>query len=348
MKTRAAILVETGRPLVVDELDIPALRPGQVLVEVAFSGVCHTQVLECRGYRGEDRYLPHCLGHEGSGVVREVGPAVTKVKAGDRVILSWIKGSGADVPGTVYGWGERRVNAGGITTFSRHSVISENRLTPIPEGVSLRDAALLGCAVPTGLGAVFNTAQPKPGQSMAIFGVGGIGLCAVVGAAIAGCTPIIAVDVHQTKLDLARRMGATHCVDASALDPVEEAFHICPGGVDFAVEASGRPEVMLQALASVRGQGGAAIVVGNARHGERMALDPRQLNLGKRLLGTWGGDSRPDRDYPRYCKLLTSRRLRLEPLQSKTYGLDEINGALDDLEAGKVARPLVDMGAGLG
>ena len=343
MKAIAAVLAETGKPLVLVELEIPELKPGQVLVEIVFSGVCHTQVLECRGYRGEDPYLPHCLGHEGSGIVRDTGPGVTKVKAGDRVILSWIKGSGADVPGTVYRWGDRTVNAGGITTFSRYSVISENRLTVMPEDISMRDAAMLGCAVPTGLGAVFNTAQPKPGQSMAIFGSGGIGLCAVAGAAIAGCTPIIAVDILRDKLKLAEQMGATHLVHAAEVDPVEEVKRICPGGVDFAIEASGRPEVMLQALYSVRNQGGVAVVVGNARHGERVELDPRQLNMGKQLRGTWGGDNRPDRDFPRYCKLLSSGKLNLEPLLSKTYTLDEINEAIDDLEAGKVVRPLIDM-----
>ena len=343
MKTIAAVLVETGKPLVLAELDIPALRPGQALVEIAFSGVCHTQVLECRGYRGEDPYLPHCLGHEGSGIVRDVGLGITKVKAGDHVILSWIKGSGADVPGTVYQWGTRNVNAGGITTFSRHSVISENRLTVVPEDISMRDAAMLGCAVPTGLGAVFNTAQPRPGQSMAIFGTGGIGLCAVAGAAIAGCTPITAVDIRQDKLKLAGQMGATHCVHAAEVDPVEEVKRICPGGVDFAIEASGRPEVMLQALYSVRNQGGVAVVVGNARHGERVELDPKQLNLGKQLRGTWGGDNCPDRDFPRYCKLLSFGKLNIEPLLSKTYSLSEINDAIDDLEAGKVARPLIDL-----
>lgn len=343
MKTLAAVLVETGKPLVLAELEIPALQPGQVLVEIAFSGVCHTQVLECRGHRGEDRYLPHCLGHEGSGIVCDVGPGVTKVKAGDRVILSWIKGSGADVPRTVYRWGDRKVNAGGITTFSRHAVISENRLTLLPQEIPLRDAALLGCAVPTGVGAVFNTARPKPGQSMAVFGTGGIGLCAVAGAAIAGCTPIIAVDIRWEKLALAGQMGATHRVHAAEVDPVAEVQRICPGGVDFAIEASGRPQVMLQALYSVRSQGGVAVVVGNARHGERVALDPRQLNLGKQLRGTWGGDNWPDRDFPRYCRLLSAGRLNLEPLLSRTYCLSEINEALDDLEAGTVARPLIEM-----
>jgi S-(hydroxymethyl)glutathione dehydrogenase / alcohol dehydrogenase len=177
-----------------------------------------------------------------------------------------------------------------------------------------------------------------------VFGAGGIGLCAVAGAAIAGCMPIVAVDIRPDKLDLAREMGATHAIDASRDDPVIEIGRLCPGGVDLAVEASGRPAVMAQALSSVRSQGGAAVVVGNAHHGERLELDPQQFNQGKRLLGTWGGDSAPDRDYPRYCKLLLGGKLNLGPMLGKTYGLHEINSALDDLEAGKVARPIVDMG----
>lgn len=343
MKTQAAVLVETGKPLVLGELDIPALNPGQVLVKMAVSGVCHTQILECRGYRGQDQFLPHCLGHEGSGTVHDIGPGVLKVKVGDRVSLSWIKGSGADVSGSVYQWGQRRVNAGAITTFSRFSIISENRLTVIPENISMLDGAMIGCAVATGVGAVFNTARPKPGQSIVVFGAGGVGLCAIAGAAITGCTPVIAVDIHRHKLNLAKSMGATHCLHAVESDCVDEISRICPGGADFAIESSGRPEVMVRALSSVRSQGGVAVVIGNARYGEHLQIDPRQLNLGKRLMGTWGGDNWPDRDYPRYLKLLSSGRLNLSPMLSKTYRLDQVNQALDDLESGQVARPLIEM-----
>lgn len=343
MRTQAAVLVETGKPLELGELDIPALKPGQVLVEVAVSGVCHTQILECRGYRGQDRFLPHCLGHEGSGTVHDIGPGVLKVKVGDRISLSWIKGSGADVGGSVYQWGQRRVNAGAITTFSRFSIISENRLTVIPENISMLDGAMLGCAVATGVGAVFNTARPKPGQSIVVFGAGGVGLCAIAGAAISGCAPIIAVDIHRHKLNLAKSMGATHCLLAVGADCVDEIGRICPGGADFSIESSGRPEVMVKALLSVRSQGGVAVVIGNARYGEHLQIDPRQLNLGKRLMGTWGGDNWPDRDYPRYLKLLSSGRLNLSPMLSKTYRLDHVNQALDDLESGQVARPLIEM-----
>jgi S-(hydroxymethyl)glutathione dehydrogenase/alcohol dehydrogenase len=345
MKTTAAVLVELGKPLELADLEVPTLKSGQALVEVAYSGVCHTQVGEARGHRGEDRFLPHCLGHEGSGTVRETGPGVTKVKPGDRVILSWIKGSGADVPGTVYGLNGRSVNAGGITTFATHSVISENRLTPVPDGMSMRLAALVGCAVPTGAGVIFNTARPRPGQSVAVFGVGGIGSCAIAAAVLAGCTPVIAVDVNPDKLALARRLGATNAVSARDADPVAEILKLCKGGADFAVEATGLAPVMRQALAVVRSQGGAAVVVGNARFGEKLEIDPRELNQGKRLLGTWGGDNVPDRDYPRYCRLMTAGRLDLSPLLSRGYRLTEVNAALDDLEHGRAARPLLDVGA---
>ncbi|HJZ54804.1 MAG TPA: zinc-binding dehydrogenase [Gemmataceae bacterium] len=348
MKTTAAVLVELGKPLEFADLTIPSLKPGQALVEVVYSGVCHTQVGEARGHRGEDRFLPHCLGHEGSGIVRELGPGVSKVKPGDRVILSWIKGGGLDVPGTVYDWNGRNVNAGGITTFATYSLISENRLTVVPDGMSMRLAALVGCAVPTGAGVVFNTAQPRPGQSVVVFGVGGIGSCAIAAAALSGCTPVIAVDINPDKLALARQLGATHAIESKSTDAVAEILKLCKGGADFAIEATGIPAVMRQALACVRHQGGAAVVIGNARFGTTLEIDPRELNMGKRLLGTWGGDNAPDRDYPRYCKLLMSGRLDLEPLLSRSYGLADVNAALDELERGKAARPLLDIAGAAG
>lgn len=344
MKTEAAILVELGKPLVIVPLEVPALKLGQVLVEVVYSGVCHTQILESRGYRGEDRFLPHCLGHEGTGTVVEIGAGVSKVKTGDNVVLSWIKGSGADIPGSIYQWDGKNVNAGAITTFSRHSVISENRVTRLPAGISMTDGAFVGCALPTGLGSVFNTARPSPGQSMAIFGAGGVGLCAIMGAAVAGCAPIVGVDILDSKLELAKQMGATHVVNSSKEDPIGAISRICPAGLDFAIEASGRPAVMMTALQSVRSQGGVAVVIGNAHHGEYAQLDPRQLNQGKHLAGTWGGDSVPDRDYPRYFNLISAGKLNLASMRSATYPLERINEALDDLEKGRTTRPLIQMG----
>ena len=343
MKTTAAVLEELGKPLVLAELETPDLAPGQVLVEVAFTGVCHTQLLECQGHRGADPYVPHCLGHEGSGIVLEVGSAVTKCKPGDAVALSWIKGSGANVPGCVYLWGDRKVNAGGVTTFAKHTVASENRVTVLPQDFDLQDAALLGCAVPTGVGSVLNTAAVRPGESIAVFGTGGIGLCAVAGASLAGCQPIIAIDLSDERLQCARQLGASHTVNAGKQTPLDAIREICPGGVDVAVEASGRPEVMAQALAAVRSQGGRAVVAGNAHHGQTVALDPRELNQGKRLLGTWGGDNDPDRDFPRYCRLIQSGRLDVSPLRSEPFSLSQINEALAALEKCRVARPMIDV-----
>ncbi|MBM4134961.1 MAG: zinc-binding dehydrogenase [Nitrospira sp.] len=339
MKTKAAVLVELGAPLVIAELEIPPLKPGQVLVEILVSGVCHTQLLECRGERGEDSYLPHCLGHEAVGVVRETGASVSKVKENDTVILSWMKGAGLDGVGTQYRWGSRAVNAGGITTFSRFSVVSENRLVLMRAGVSLDDAAVLGCALATGFGAVFNVAKPVPGQSAVVFGVGRIGLAAVVGAVVAGCTPVIAVDVNEGKLKIAERLGATHTVRSE--QSLEQIFRVCPKGVDFAIEASGHPSIMTSAVRSARSQGGTAIVVGNARHGEVMHLDPKELNQGKRLLGTWGGNNDPDRDFERYCHLLNSGKISLAPVTPRHYRLEQVNDALADLENGNAVRPLL-------
>ncbi|MBY0522083.1 MAG: zinc-binding dehydrogenase [Gemmataceae bacterium] len=345
VKTMAAILVELGKPLAVAELEVPPLKPGQVLVEVAFSGVCHTQLSEARGRRGADPYVPHCLGHEASGWVRELGTGVRKVQTGDAVILSWLKGSGADIPGTVYAWNGRDVNAGGVTTFSRFAVVSENRLTRLSPDFPLREAALLGCPVPTGVGAVVNTAAARPGQSVAVFGVGGVGCCAVAGALVAGCHPIVAVDVNPFKLELARSMGASQTVLASDADVVKRVVDAAGGSLDLAIEVTGIPSVMQQALLAVRPRGGIAVIVGNARHGETVEINPRLFNDGKQLRGTWGGDTDPDRDFPRYCRLVQSGKLGLAPLLSRSYHLPEINQALDDLEAGTVLRPLIDMSA---
>ena len=345
MNTLAAVLEHTSKPLTLADIEIPALKPGQVLVEIAFSGMCHTQVLECRGDRGPDAFLPHCLGHEGSGIVREVGAGVTKCKSGQNVMLSWMKGSGMDVPATLYRWADRSVNSGAITTFSRFSVISENRISVLPDGFSLKDAALIGCTVATGLGSVFNTAAARPAQSLAVFGVGGVGLCAIAAAENLGCSPIVAVDTNPHKLKQATIMGATHTVLISNNDPVKEIQKICPPGVDVAIEASGQTAAMKQVLQSVRGQGGNAVIVGNAREGSTLEIDPKEFNKGKRLLGSWGGDNIPDRDFPRYLDLIKRGELRLDVLTTKTYSLAQVNEALTDLEKGLIVRPLIDMHA---
>lgn len=343
MKTTAAILVELGKPLTVAEVTLPELMPGQVLVDVDYSGICHTQVLEAQGHRGEDRFLPHLLGHEGSGVVRAVGAEVMRVAEGDHVILSWIRGNGATVGGTAYDWNGQKVNAGPVTTFARATVVSESCVTKVSPDFPKDLAALVGCAVPTGAGVVLNTLGVRAGDSVAVFGVGGVGLCAIAAAAAAGLHPVIAVDIVADKLELAKSLGATHGIDASSRDSVQAVKEICPNGVDHAVEASGVPAVMNQALLAVHSRGGKAAVVGNARHGQKLEIDPFHFNLGKQILGTWGGESDPDRDFHRYCAMMESGKLDMRPLLSRAYSLEDINDALDDLETGHVARPMIDM-----
>ena len=348
MDTLAAVLTELNRPLRLYKVSIPALKPGQVLVEVAYSGVCQSQLLEVRGKRGPDRFLPHTLGHEGSGIVAEVGPDVTKVKPGDRVVLSWIKGDGAEAGGTTYQGPEGPVNSGAISTFMRHTVTCENRVTPIPDAMPLREAALLGCAIPTGAGIVLNTAEVHPGSSVAVFGIGGIGLSAVLASSLMKAAVIIAVDLFDHKLDQARQVGATHLINARRQDPLAAILEITGRqGVDYAIEAAGQRTTMETAFQAVRDGGGLCVLAGNLPQGELIALNPFDLIKGKRIVGTWGGESQPDRDIPLYANLYLSGRLKLEPLITQSNRLEEINLALEDLEGGKVGRGLIAMTEGL-
>lgn len=345
--TQAAVLFETGRPLRIVDLAIPELKPGQVLVDVAFSGVCHSQLNEVRGRKGPDRFLPHALGHEGAGTVVAIGEGVSKVSPGDLVVLSWLKGSGVDVPRTVYESADGPINSGAISTFMRRTVTCENRVTPIPASMPLDLAALLGCAIPTGAGIVFNASGLKHGQSVAVFGTGGIGLCAVMAAASLGAAPIIAIDVNPDKLDRARELGATHTLNAADGGLVPAIRNLTGGkGVQVAIECAGRVEAMESAFESVTAGGGLCIVAGNPPHGQVMRINPFSLIGGKRIAGTWGGESRPDIDIPRYIEMFTDGRLPLRKLGMAQYPLDEIDRALDDLEAGRVVRAMIRMDQG--
>ena len=203
------------------------------------------------------------------------------------------------------------------------------------------DAVFLGCAIPTGVGSVLHVAEAKAGQSAVVLGLGGVGLCAVAGAAAAGCYPLIGIDLLDTKLALGRELGATHCLSANDPELRDKIKALTGGGADLAIEATGRPAAMELALDLVRNQGGVAVVVGNSRAEERISIDPKQFNLGKQLRGTWGGDSVPDRDFPRYGRLLQSGRLNVSRLRDLTYRLEDINQALTDLREGRSVRPLV-------
>lgn len=343
-ETEAEILVALGEPLSRVTLGLPTLKAGQVLVDIAFAGVCHSQLNEARGKRGPDAYVPHTLGHEGSGIVRATGPGVTKVQAGDAVVLTWIKAEGMDPGGTVYESEGRKVNSGPISTFMRASVVAENRLVKLPAGMPMREAALLGCAVPTGAGVVMTTAALRKGETIAIFGAGGIGLSAILAAKSLGAERIIAVDVSESKLERARNVGATDLIDArdgSVLDKILELTG--KRGVDCAVEAAGRTDAMETAFRAVRTGGGRCVIAGNLAHGETMSIDPLDLIKGKQLAGTWGGETQPDRDIPRYAELFLQGSFPMDKLITHEYAFGNINQALDDLENGLVGRALIAM-----
>lgn len=343
-KTEAAVLFELGKPLRLIPLTIPSLQPGQVLVDVAYSGICHTQILEVDGKRGKDAYLPHTLGHEGSGIVREIGPGVTKVKPGDRVVLTWIKSQGKDVPKMQYPSAEGVINSGAISTFMRQTVISENRVVKIPGSMPLKEAALLGCAIPTGVGMILRTAKVQAGQSVALVGAGGIGLSALLGARLAGAGIIIALDILDEKLEFARKLGATHTINLRHEDAREAVKKITNGqGVDYALEAVGRRETMELAFEIVRIKGGLCILAGNLPYGERISIDPFDLIKGKQVIGTWGGETMPDEDIPRYAEHFLAGKLNLSALLTHEYALNEINEAFARIKEGKVSRAVIKM-----
>lgn len=342
---KAAVLRALGQPLdIVDGIEVPALKAGQVLVKIFYTGVCHSQLMEASGARGPDRFLPHLLGHEATGEVVDLGPDVTKVRRGDRVVLGWIKGDGLDAGGTQYRRGNEVINAGGVTTFSDYTVCSENRVVPLPAGVPPDIGVLFGCAVPTGAGIVLNTVRPPPGSTVAVIGLGGIGLSALAATNAFRCGLVIAVDTEPEKLALARTLGATHTINAATEDVVE-AIRTATGGkgVDFAVEAAGSARTIEMAFDAVRRGGGRCVFASHPPADQRIALDPFELICGKHIEGSWGGDSRPDRDVPVYAEHYRSGRFPLDAFVRDRYTLDDINRAMDDLANRRIVRALVEI-----
>ena len=346
---KAAVLRTLGEPLeVVDGLKWGPLKRGQVLVKLAYSGVCHSQLMEAKGHRGPDRYLPHLLGHEGSGKVIDVGPEVSKVVPGNFVVLGWIRGAGIEAGGTQYRRGDEEFNAGAVTTFNEYAVVSENRLVLMPPGVPLDVATLFGCAVPTGAGIVLNELNPQAGSTVAVFGLGGIGLSALMATKLFDMDDVIAIDVAESKLAMAREFGATFTVNAAESDPHESIMARTNGrGVDYSIDASGVTAVIETAFRSVRKSGGLCVFASHPPAGEMISLDPHDLISGKQIKGTWGGACDPDRDVPRLMQLYLDGKLPLERLITHRYPLERITDALLDLEAGRLGRPLIELDARL-
>jgi S-(hydroxymethyl)glutathione dehydrogenase/alcohol dehydrogenase len=343
LKTRAAILVATNAPLVIDEIEIPQLDVGQVLVKIDCSGICGAQIGEIAAVKGPDKYLPHLLGHEGGAVVLETGPGVTNVKRGDHVVMHWRKGAGIQARPATYEWNGATLNSGWVTTFSEHSVVSENRLTPIPKDVDFEVAALMGCAVTTGLGLINNDAQLKIGQSIAVLGCGGVGLNVIQGAAMVAADPIIGIDIHDQKLEMAGRFGATHLINSVRSD-LRKAVRDIVGtrGVDVFVENTGLVRLIEQAY-ELTASAGRTILVGVPRHDQDITIHSLPLHFGKVLTGCEGGHSNPPVDIPRYMNLYQRGKLKLNEQITHRFPLDEINAALDTVRKGEAGRCIVRM-----
>jgi S-(hydroxymethyl)glutathione dehydrogenase / alcohol dehydrogenase len=340
----AAILAQSREPLIVDKITLPeTLDVGQVLVKVLYSTICGAQLNEIAAAKGPDKFLPHLLGHEASAQVIETGPGVTTVKPGDIVVLHWRPGQGIQSQPPGYTWRGKKLNAGWVTTFNECAVVSENRMTVIPSDYNLRDAPLLGCAVTTAAGVVNNDAKVKIGDSVLVFGVGGVGLNVVQFAQLAGAYPIVAIDLVDSKLDMARARGATHCLNPNTVGDLDVEIRKLVGadGPDKVIETTGVKSVIELAYDLTHADG-ICVLVGVPN--EKVTIYTLPIHFNKILTGSHGGDSVPQIDIPRLIRLNKVGRLPFEGLITHAFPLDEVNAALDMVRSGTAGRVLLEIG----
>ena len=358
---KAAVTREVNQ-LTIEEVELAAPKDTEVLVRMQAAGVCHSDL---HTYRGELRATPPLvLGHEGAGIVEAVGGGVTRVKPGDRVLVNWLPAcescprclsgrynlcerfAGTIFKAMMLDGTSRLQTLDGITlkhmlsaaTMAEYAVIDEASAVPLLEDVPFEVAAVIGCAVATGVGAVINTAQAKPGLPAAVIGCGGIGLSAILGCKLAGCHPIVAVDIMSSKLDFARRLGATHVLNAKETDAVEGLRELTGGGPEYVFDSVGSAETISQGLQAAR-PGGTATVMGLHAAKIDVPIPAGVLVLhNKRLLGSFVGSIQPRLDLPLLMELYRTGKLQLDALITKRYPLDDLPRAFDDMEAGNVAR----------
>jgi Zn-dependent alcohol dehydrogenase len=368
IRTRAAVLREMGRPgpyaasrpLEITELELAAPGPGELLVRVRAAGLCHSDLSVIDGSR--PRVLPMALGHEAAGEVVELGPGTSGFAPGDHVVLAFVPvcgqcgpcldgrsalcepGAAANSAGTLLS-GERRWGGGvhhhlGVSAFAEHIVVSAASAVRVPPDLPHEIAALFGCAVLTGVGAVVNAARPRIGESVAVFGLGGVGLSAVLGAAVAGVGTIIAVDVVPAKLELARELGATVAVPAGA-DVVAAVREATGGGADHAIETVGSAAVLEQAYQATR-RGGSTVTVGLPIPQQMLSIPAVSLVAQERVLrGSYLGSCVPARDIPRFIALHQAGRLPVERMITHRLALDDVNAGFDRLRSGEGVRQVV-------
>tara|TARA_R110002095_G_scaffold125222_2_gene108738 strand:- start:1292 stop:2422 length:1131 start_codon:yes stop_codon:yes gene_type:complete len=375
MLTRAAVLHEMQRPtpyanskpLVIEEVNLADPGPGEVLVEMAGAGLCHSDLSTIDGSR--PRVMPMVMGHEASGIVREVGQGVHDLKPDDHVVFSFVPlcghclpcatgrpalcepGAAANTAGTLLS-GRRPFSSRsgqeinhhlGVAAFAEHTVVAQESLIKIDSQLPLSTAALFGCAVMTGVGAVVNTAKVEPGSSVAVFGLGGVGLSSVMGARAAGAETIFAIDLLPDKLELAEQVGATHLINASDEDPVALIKDIL-NGVDYAFESVGNERVLQQAYAATR-RGGTTITMGLPHPDKMFSIPAVSLVAEERTIkGSYMGSAVPRRDLPRFIAMYEAGLLPVDKLLSRTIQLDEINAAFDALATGAAVRQVITFG----
>jgi NDMA-dependent alcohol dehydrogenase len=360
---KAPVLHAVREPITVEEVQLDSPQAGEVLVKMAASGVCHSCLHAADG-SWSGTQTPMVLGDEGAGIVEEVGPGVSRLKPGDHVVLSWAPNCGycracvtghpvrcenRPPPGLMRdGTTRMHLNGtdvyhyGSIATFGSYSVVPESAAIKIRDDVSLETAALIGCSVMTGVGAVLNTAGVRPGESLVVMGCGGIGLNAVQGGRLAGAQPLIAVDVADNKLEYAKELGATHTVNASREDVGEAVRRLTDGrGADYAVVAVGSTRAAATAWSTL-GRGGTCVMVGLPPAGEKIEIDPGTLvGPERRLVGSCYGSASVFADFPRMVNLYLAGKLKIDELITRRYAMDEVNEAFRALAAGELARGII-------
>ena len=340
MKIKAATLIKKNYIKILD-LNLPEVKFGQILVKIKYSSICHTQLQEIGGLRGVDKFLPHCLGHEATGIVYRVGPGVTKVRRGDKVCLTWIKSKGLSAFGTKYFYKKKIINAGPVNTFSNYSIVSENRVIKLSKKSSLKKNVLMGCAIPTAFNAVFNTLKKTKKENIIIFGAGGLGLACIFAAKKAGFKTIFALDKIDKKLKLAKEFGATNTILVKTDDAklqIKKYKNFFYNGI----ECTGNLNLMKEGISTIKNFGGQFVIVGNYPVGENVNIDPWNFIMGKIVKGAWIDEISYDLKFPKFNKEF--RKFKWKKFFSgKVYNLRNINQAIKDFKTGKVIRPLIKM-----
>ena len=334
---KAAVLEKLNYPLAIREIFPTPLLPGQVYVKVLASGLCGAQLHEIRGHKGNGKFLPHLMGHEGCGIVKEVGPGVTTVKEGDKVVMHWRPGSGIESEFPKYHLGEKIISSGKCTTLSEFSIVSENRLTKVPHDTPTVLAAMLGCSLTSALGIIDNECNLKFGESVAIIGCGGVGLNLIQAAKMKSAYPVYGVDINDKMFDLTHQIG----VDIFTCD-----LEFIPHKVDVILDTTGVPEVISKAFDKLA-PSGRLIMVGQPAPGTDLNIfNPLSMfdGQGKSIRASQGGGTKPDEDIPRYIKLANREMLDFNTLHTDTFALDNINDAFDLLKTGNAGRIIIKIG----